>query len=329
MFSKARSGRFPYLRTGLWLLVVGSLPLRADDPDAKMKGVMHGLQSEMKQEMEALRKLSDQTVEVDKQLAAIRELKGMKEDLDNLRRNRKDLLKGDETASSQLDEAKVTILESAEKVQAAKSNQDIEKALSQAKDKIAALKKKMALVDKEKKDLALVKAEAAKEIEELLEDLARLKKKYKKELAQNEKIRKQFDSLHIEVLKLKVRLKESETVARAKEIARVVLGARERIAILKSNLKTVRQGGGAKEIKSLPPSTLKDRWEDLDTDIYMTAPLEVIRMLFSKDRISVLYFNTLQHFISDEVVKVGLLLKLVLIGLVGSLLLCILIQRKL
>jgi chromosome segregation ATPase len=225
----------------------------------------------------------------------------------------------DETASSQIEDAKATIMQSAEQIQAATSNQEVEKALQIAKEKIEELRKKMALAEQSQQTLEQAQAQAAQALEDISNLLNTVKNKYGKLLAENEKVARQFETLKIELLELQTKLRTATTIERVREIARAIDAVREKIEILQSKLsllgrKDIPQHKVMQELEK--PYTVPISAELLKPP---AAKLTFLNLLLKwKDKILELFFNTLKYFWTDELSGVAFMTRAILVLLALS-----------
>jgi DNA repair exonuclease SbcCD ATPase subunit len=300
------------------LALVWAGRLWADQEDEKMKQMKAILEEEVKKESEALNQLSAETIDLDKQVAAIKELIMMKDDLDNLKKENKMLIEN-EVASAQLADAKAVILQSAEQVRTAKSNQDIEKAMQLAKEKIDELRRKLALAEHEAQTIEEAKTTTQNELAAITSFLDSVKTKYGKVLAENEKIAKQFEMLRMELAQLDAKLRTAPTIAHVREIAQAIDMVRAQIELIQRKLALLSR-------KDLPQHKIKQEMEKLDaqtvTPVAVTQSPEKTTLIGFlkqfKDKILRLFFNTLKYFWTDEAGGLAFVSKVILVLLALS-----------
>jgi chromosome segregation ATPase len=311
------------------LLAAGQCVWAANDEAAeqKMRDVQATLKEQLTKEGAALQQLSNETLDLDRQIEAVKELVMMKNDLEKLKREHGGMAINDEVARTQFEDAKAVILQSAEQVQAAKTNRDIERAMQMAKDKIEEIKRQLALVQRADQDREKTQSQLTQELKGLNDWLQDIRRTYHRQLAADEKIARQLDKLAIEVGKLQAKLKTLTRLEDIQEVARAIDAVREKIDILQSKLRLMgRTGMTARQMQQ--GMAILDSVIDApaEYDDFLTQPLERLRFLqFLKQfrqKLVDLFYNTVKYFWTDEaggVTFLGrVLLALMALALVNS-----------
>jgi hypothetical protein len=288
-------------------LVIGQSAWAEDDEAAEQKtrDIQTTLKEQMIKEGVALQQLSDETIDLDRQIDAVKELLMMKNDLENLKRDYSGLAIQDEKAKAQFDDAKAVILQSAEQVQAAKTNLDIERAMQLAKEKVDEVKRQMALAENAGRDMEKAQAELTQQLAGLTDLLQTIRNTYRRQLVADEKIARQLEKLAIEVGSLQAKLKTMTKSEDIREMARAIDAVREKIDVLQSKLRLLGR-------TDMPAKKLQQELARMDEaidapaekDDFLTQSMERIRFLQYlmrfRDKLLALFYNTLKYFWTDE-----------------------------
>jgi DNA repair exonuclease SbcCD ATPase subunit len=305
----------------------------ADEDEEKTRDMQSQLKEELNRERAALQQLSEETLDLDRQVEAIKELVMMKNDLERLKQEHRGLSVDEETARARFEAVTATIIQSADQVQAARTNQDIERAMQMAKEKVEEIKRQMTLAERDYQDMEKAQAALAQDLAALTAQLQQIKNTYRRQLGVDEKIAQQLDKLLIEVGALQAKLKTLTSVAQIKEVAKAIDAVREKIEILQSKLRLL--GRHDVPTRQVLRQVVKlDEVIDAETveDPALQNSVEklwFLRMLkLFREKLLRLFYNTLKYFWTDEIGGTMFALRAVLTLLAAALITTALIWRR-